>query len=152
MRVVVYLQNMWVKEPAKIQASLDRHKDNPMFWNKMCKLLLFAGCITGRRIKNAFGDLVNDMIFDETTKEIAGDSKKIFKPDYFHIESSLNRLKPDVVICFGAIATKAVTNVIENGGCEFVPAIISAPHPAARQPDTMDKLKTAAKQLRELLK
>lgn len=152
MRVVAYLQNMWVKEPDKVQALLDRHKDNPMYWNKMCKLLLFAGCITGRRIKDAFGDLVNDMIFDETTKEIAGDSKKIFKPDYFHIESSLNRLKPDVVICFGAIAAKAVTNVIDNGGCEFVPAIITAPHPAARQPDTVPKLKAAAKQLRELLK
>lgn len=152
MKVLAFLQNMWVKDPAKVQVSLDRWKDTPEFWNRMVASLLFSGCITGRRIKTAFGDdLAFSIIYDECTKEIADNPKVILKPDFEHIANTIKRIKPDVIITFGNHAYKAVTSMYESGAIFYhtVPTckIIVSPHPAARQPDTLDKLKAVAEKL-----
>ena len=82
--IVAFMQNMWVKDPVKVQAMIDRHPDK---WNWYVKAFLFSGCITGRRIKQAFGEeLANSIIYEECTKEIADNPKTICKPDLKHIE------------------------------------------------------------------
>jgi len=95
MKILVFLQNMWVKNPLKVKKILAK---NPEKWNEICKDLLFMGCITGKRIKAAFGDLTDNMIFDETTKEIADNPKVVLKADLSHISDTIKRIKPDIIL------------------------------------------------------
>ena len=137
--ILAFLQNLWVKDP---RYTYDFFKKYPNSRNNIIKSLLFMGCLTGRRIKKAFGwELADRIIYDECTKEIANNPKTICNPDLEHIKETLNKFKPDRVITFGAIAYKAVSKVFPKD------KIFKSPHPAARQKNTMDKLKSIAKEL-----
>jgi len=137
--------------PAKVQAALKR-SDNPDTWNQWCKILLFQGCITGKRIKAVFGDLVDDMIFDQSTKEILNNPREVPKADLKHMRNTILRIRPDTIITFGNHTTKALHKIITSPDMWYhirIPKIIfNAPHPAARQPDTIAKLKSVAEKLR----
>lgn len=129
--ILAFLQNMWVTNPASAYGTLAR---NPKLWNGMVKSFLFMGCITGQRIRAAFGaDLADKIIYDECTTEIADNPKTICKPDDKHIKFTIEKINPDVVVTFGDIAYKAVRPL-------FTGKVIRSPHPAARQPGTMAKL------------
>lgn len=154
MVVLAFLQNMWVKDPEKVQQSLDRHLDNPMFWNRMTKGLLFSGCKTGRVLIQTFGtDLIENIIFDECTKEICNNPKTIPTPDLIHIETTLLRLKPDIIITFGKIAFNTINNFTPELQARTILnyRIIEAPHPAARQPITINKLREVAEKLKAIM-
>lgn len=151
MKILVFMQNMWVKEPAKVQVVLDRHKDKPDFWNRMVKSLLFSGCITGKRIKQAFGDLTTDMIFDESTKEILNNPRDVPKADLVHMRNTILRIRPDAILTFGNHAAKGLDKIITSPYVFYhirIPKhIFNAPHPAARQPETITRLKNIAQSI-----
>lgn len=130
-----FLQNMYVKDPAKVQQAINK-SDDPNVWEFWVKALLFSGCLTGKRIKAAFGDLADNIIYDECSREIADNPKTICKADPKHIKRSLIKHKPNIVIAFGNHAYKALQPF-----SMYYDTIIKAPHPAARQTDTLDKLK-----------
>jgi len=138
---VAFLQNMWVKNPERVRADIQRHGEG--FRLRFMKYALFAGCVTGRRLKAAFGDLCDEIVWEETTREIAGDPKTIFPAQPDHIRAVLEKYKPDVVLTFGAIARLVVLPLWSG-------RLIAAPHPAARQPDTIAKLQAAAAELRKV--
>lgn len=143
--ILAFLQNLWVKNPVKVQDMFDR---NPERRNDLLRFLLFHGGLTGKRIKQAFGeDLAYEIIYEECTKEIANNPKTICKPDLKHIEESLLRIDPDLVITFGDIAYKSILKNTVYGL-----TIIKAPHPAARQSDTVHKLKLVAKRINQFIK
>lgn len=133
--IMGFLQNMWVKDPAKVQAALNR-SDDPNVWEFWVKALLFSGCLTGKRIKSAFGSLADNIIYDECSKEIADNPKTICKPNPDHIKRSLIKHEPNIVIAFGNHAYKALLPF-----SMYYDMIIKSPHPAARQPDTIQKLR-----------
>lgn len=54
--VVAFMQNMWVRDPARVRAIIDRHGEEAR--RKLIYQFLFAGCISGRRLKTAFGNLI----------------------------------------------------------------------------------------------
>lgn len=150
MTILAFLQNLWVKDPQQLRDILDR---NPHHRLDMIRRLLFCGCLTGRRIISCFGeDLVKHMIFEETTREIAGDARTILPPDPEHIRGCLENHRPKIVLAFGDIARKAVLPVwsacmpAEEGDI-----LLFSPHPAARQADTVAKLQAVAGQLRGML-
>ena len=150
MKILVFLQNMWVKNPDRVKKILDK---NPELWNSLCKDFLFMGCITGKRIQNAFGELIEFMIFDETTKEIADSPKTIYKPDYMHIMNSVKLNKPNIILTFGNIAFDAVkTSYKMSPGNFATETIIKCIHPAARQPQTIYELNYIADSIRDLIK
>ncbi len=148
--ILCFLQNMWVRDPEKVRAWLDK---NPDLWNRAVAGFLFAGCLTGRRIRTCFGDeLIGQMTFEECTKEIAGDSRTVCPPDPKHIKASLEKHRPRVVVTFGQVARDAVTPIWNQ--LEFAAAgdiLLYCPHPAARQKSTVEKLKKAAKEIRSVL-
>ncbi len=171
MTILCFLQNMWVREPEKVRAWLEK---NPDLWNRAVAGFLFAGCLTGRRIKACFGeDLLEKMTFEECTKEIAGDSRTVCSPDPKHIKACLEKYKPRVVVTFGRVAEEAVQPIFKDWVTAVVNHQISAgpikslkeikisgklftsfiacPHPAARQKDTVENLKKAAKDIRDYL-
>ncbi len=151
MTILCFLQNMWVREPKKVRAWLDK---NPDLWNGAVAGFLFAGCVTGRRIRTCFGDeLIRKMTFEECTKEIAGDSRTVCESDPEHIRAALENHQPKIVVTFGKIAADALDNVCyetKTGRPGVIP-IIHCPHPAARQADTVEKLKNAAADIKRLL-
>ena len=105
---------------------------------------LFAGCLTGRRLKLAFDSLVGEIVWDEASPEIGGCHSSVFPADPAHIKSILEAEQPDIVLAFGGIAIPALR--------ELKPKILlEGPHPAARQSDVMARLQSMAANLRGLL-
>ena len=141
--VVAFMQNMWVRNPAKVRESIER-----MHWMKrdeyrlrLIRYCLFAGCVSGRRLKAAFGGLCDEIIWEEATNEIADNPRVVLPPVPRHIECVLDHFNPDVVITFGRVASDAVAKI-------WPAKLIRCCHPAARQPDTTAKLLAAAGELR----
>jgi hypothetical protein len=122
MTIVAFLQNQWFKNPESIRAMYER---NPERREKLNKLFLFAGCLTGKRLRAAFGDLCNEIIWENASREIGGKSSANFKPDPAHIKAVLDKHKPDLILLFGKNATHGVTQHWSG------PKIIY-PHPANR--------------------
>lgn len=140
--VLSFLQNMWARDPARVYAGIERYGET--YRRRAIYYSLFAGCLTGRRLKAAFGDQVADIEWDEATREIASDSKRICKPQPGHIRATLVHYEPAIVLTFGGVASEAVAAI-------WTGPIIRAPHPAARQADVPQKLAQAAASLREFL-
>jgi hypothetical protein len=143
MKILAFLQNQWFKNPARVKEMYERHPD---LRNQYIARFLFMGCLTGRRLQSALGtELCEQIIWEETSKEIGGFSASVFPADHDHIRNAIETHLPDVVLCFGKIAGDGVRAVC----CELKvrhPAVMFAPHPAAR-----DNPVPAIKALRESL-
>jgi hypothetical protein len=142
--ILAFMQNMWVRDPRRVQAMIDRQPDEVKrreFRSQIIKRLLFAGCKSGRVLRSVFGDWCDKIIWEEASPLIAGDSRTICPPDAAHINQALIYHAPSIVITFGKIAGDAVAPLWNNS------QFIRAPHPAARQPDTRAKLMVARDRL-----
>lgn len=136
MIALAFLQNMWVRDPDRVRALIEKHGEE--YRTRFMHQALFSGCLTGRRIKAAFGDeLLRTIHFEEASREIAGDSKTICQPDPDHIRKTLDQHQPRIVLTFGKVASEAVAPLWSGRS-------IQIPHPAARQPETVMRLKAAA--------
>jgi hypothetical protein len=117
----------------------------------MLRRLLFAGCVTGRRLQAAFGPMCDELVWEETTREIAGDPRTVLPADKTHIIKVLCRFDPPVVIAFGAHAGTALRALFDDIGWSAVHCgvkLLFAPHPAARHRTTPDLLRLAADNVR----
>lgn len=132
---VAFLQNMWCRDPEMVRDGVARWGNR--YWRRATYQFLFAGCVTGRRLKKAFGPLIDQIEWEEATREIAGDSKTICLPQPEHIRAVLEELKPRVVLTFGNVAGDAVAAI-------WTGPLIRVRHPAARQANTVTKLNEAA--------
>src|SRR5574337_465669 len=143
MTIPCFLQNVWVKDAQGLRDIFARHPENRV---GIIRRLLFYKCLTGRRILVCFGeDLINHMIFEEASLEIADDPRTVCPPDPEHIHICLEKYRPQVILTFGRVATDAVRPIwgYWNMPPDRISRFISCPHPAARQKDTVDKLKAA---------
>jgi hypothetical protein len=143
MRIVAFMQNLWVRDPERVLYLIARHGEN--YRRRLIAYALFAGCASGRRLKATFGDeLCRRITWEEASREITGNPEACPPADPVHIANALKHYKPDIVICFGHIAGDAVEPLWRG-------KLIGAPHPAARQHDTMLKLGLAADALRNIV-
>jgi hypothetical protein len=146
--IVAFLQNMWVRNPARINEMLRRERvngDSEALRLRLIEYCLFAGCVTGRRLKKAFGqELIDQIVWEETTREIADNPKTIFPAQPEHILGVIIKHSPVAIVTFGKIAEVAVRPLW--GG-----KLISAPHPAARQADVPSRLSAIGSELKALL-
>jgi hypothetical protein len=136
--IVAFLQNLWAHDTERVKALLENRDEQ--YRRQIIKQLLFAGGLTGRRLRSTFGNLCEVIVWEEASREIAGNSHMICQPEPAHIQTVIDQLKPDVVIAFGRVAGDAVATAW--------PAVIRAPHPAARQAGVVEKLRQIAAQLR----
>lgn len=148
MKIVAFMQNMWVREPQRIHDQLARVK--PSQREKLRSMLihycLFAGCLTGRRLKAAFGDeLCEEIIWDEASPVICDNARHIPPADAVHILEVLKRHEPDIVIAFGKSARAALKELWQGH-------LICSPHPACRRIEDLLYLHQAARELHSLLK
>lgn len=142
MKILAFMQNMWVNDPERVKRLIAKYGDN--YRRRLIAYALFAGCTSGRNLKATFGwGLCQQIEWEEASPEITGIPNVKVPADPAHINAALAHHNPDVVICFGRIACDAVQDLWKG-------PIVLAPHPAARQPDNMDRLRAAAAQLRRV--
>jgi hypothetical protein len=151
MNILGLLENQWFHDPARVRAILAEKKAQGVvplmrYRERLVAVGLFGGCVTGRRIKNAFGhDLVHAMTWEESTPEIAGDPGQKFPPDSLHVREVIEFHGIEVAVAFGRSAQMAIQGLLPAN------RIIKAPHPANRSPETMEQLREAAQRLRDIL-
>ena len=142
MKVVAFLQNLWVKDPAHVEKFFRRY---PEMRERMLRKLLFYRCKTGRVLKAGLGEkLCDEIVWEESTTQIAGDARTVFPPDHKHIEDVIKKHQPEVVIALGKVASQAVFEVISESMDRLMLKMefCSAPHPCARPPlDPIGRLK-----------
>lgn len=134
MKIVAFLQNMWFRDPERMKKIfVDQfHSDREHF----IRTWLFWSCLTGKRLRSIFGeDLCDEIIWEEQSPEIGGKSSASFPADYSHIRRVLTKHQPQIVIAFGVKAKQALCKIKteDRANWEF----LSAPHPAARSPNTV---------------
>lgn len=95
------MQNMWAREPERVKAMFARH---PGQRNELIKRLLFAGGLSGQRLRETFGELCDMIIWEEANVKIFGTSNGMMAADIGHIKNAIGIHKPDLIICFGKIA------------------------------------------------
>src|SRR5262245_3366222 len=101
MTILAILQNQWLKDPEAVQQIYDRHLDRR---NCLIAMYLFMGCLTGRRLQEAFGELCEDIVWEEASPKVGGSSASKFPADPQHIAGAIEKHRPDMILCFGAIA------------------------------------------------
>lgn len=144
MITVAFMQNMWVTDPVRVERCIAQFGES--YRRRLIHYALFAGCLSGQRLKATFGeDLCKKIIWEESSRVITGQASAAPPADPVHIATVLERFNPAVVLCFGRIACEAVPPLYIGG------RLILAPHPAARQVATVMKLRDAGAELRALL-
>lgn len=151
MKVLAFLQNQWFKDPDHVREILKR---TPAARQRIITYSLFAGCKTGRVLKAALGEeWCRKIVWEEASPEIGGQASAAFPADRQHILDVIVREQPTVILAFGKIAADAV-----NSLCPIhrltPPAtiinIITAPHPAARNLDTLELLRNVRAMLEKM--
>lgn len=144
MKILAFLQNQWFKNPDKVRAIYAR---NPELRNDLIRRFLFMGCASGRNLESAFGEaLCREIIWEESSPQVGGFSGSNFGGDADHVRAAIEKHAPDVVLCFGKVASEVVRSVC----CEVRvphPAVMYAPHPASRQ-NPMPELRAIANTLK----
>jgi hypothetical protein len=144
MKIVAFLQNQWFRDPERIKRIIERttereategQKDAQAVREYYISSFLFMGCVTGRRLKQCLGEeLCDDIVWEEISKEVGGQSSAVFPADLKHMRFVIDRHRPDVVLAFGKAATDALKEI--RPACD----VISGPHPAARFNDILQRL------------
>lgn len=128
MKILAVLQNQWFHNPEKVKAIIER---TPKARRKIITYSLFAGCRTGRVLKQVFGDdCARRFVWEEASREIGGHASSSFPADPAHLQAVLDEVHPDVVLAFGRIASDALAKLVPQD------KLIAGPHPTARGPTT----------------
>jgi len=130
MKVLAIMQNQWVKNPEVLRATLQR---KPEWRRNMIARLLFAGCRSGKVLKQVFGERIGEIVWEEASPKIGGESSSKFPADIPHIRTAIIELAPDVVLAFGKVASEAMMKICADQEHTYPPFnLIIGPHPAAR--------------------
>lgn len=141
--IVAILQNTWARDPATVQAMLDR---DPATRAVKVALLLFGfGCRSGQRLRTAFGDLCDSIVWENACPIVSGPRAPTPAPDCNHVARVLDRYDPALILAFGRVACWAVEGAPARTG--FVTRFYG-PHPAARHASVIADLNAMAVQLR----
>lgn len=135
MKIVAIMQNQWFKKPDVVAQIFARHPEAG-FREKFIARTLFMGCKTGKMLMRYLGeDLCNQIIWEEASRQIGGQSDSVFPPDIPHLQDCLDRHQPDALIAFGSIAKEGITNLRNKPNQVFCCC-----HPTARGIDVASQL------------
>lgn len=141
MKVLAVMQNQWFRDPEAIKRILAK---KPHWRRQLVARFLFAGCKSGRVLKQVFGDRINSIVWEEASPQIGGHSSACFPADVEHLQRALDEVQPDVVMAFGKIAEAGLRGMFRAD------RLLIGPHPAARDPNTLPKLRAMAETLASL--
>ncbi len=154
MKTVAFLQNQWFKNPERIARM---YEGNTL--DQRCRrdqMFLFYRCLTGRRLRHAFGEEVclgRDIVWANASPKIGGKSSAKFPADPEHMLSILEYFNPKIVITFGAIAQDGWKEVCRQSVFELYEPLnhLHGPHPAARHSAVISELRSIADQWKKLV-
>lgn len=103
MKILAFLQNQWTVDPERMVDFYAQPGHDNLDWRaEMNRRLLFAGCLSGRRLSVAFGqEACCNIIWENASKRVGGVSSSVFPPDEQHIREVIEHHKPDFVVVFG---------------------------------------------------
>lgn len=133
------LQNQWVRDPARVQSVLARH--DAAFRRRYLGALLFFGSLTGKRLRTAFGDWCERIVWENASPVIGAKSNDAPSPDLQHVRLAIAEVQPQIILTFGQRARWAI------GRTDWRGPIIAGPHPAARMTGIAERLAAMRKQL-----
>lgn len=147
MKIVAFLQNMWVKNSRTVW-NVMKHDATSDVREKMIAYALFAGCLTGRRLRDYLGvKLCEEIVWQEASTAVSTDPKLYFPPEPVHIRAVLNKHKPNVVLCFTKAGEGIIRTMLDDG-MTFIPCV----HPACRANNVFEKLTGVRKAIEALSK
>lgn len=151
MTIVAFLQNMWVRDAAQIRSMINRDTTGRLR-ERLVRYSLFAGCLTGRRLKAAFGELCDEIVWEEASPVIDDNAKRYHPPVEAHIRAVLAKHQPGIVLCLTKRGEPALKAIVEAASTalrpiRFIPSI----HPAARGPGAVLQLAAAAVKVQRLV-
>lgn len=145
MKILAIMQCQWFRDPDKVRRDHERLREQrgddfaEKYRRRLIHYALFAGCKSGRVLRQVFGELCDRIVWEEASREIGGQSSACFKADPAHIRKRIEEEEPDIIICFGKVAGDAVAPL----PAEWSFRGIYAPHPAARHATVIEELKDA---------
>lgn len=143
-KVLAVLQNQWFRDPEKVKAIIAR---TPAARRKIITYSLFAGCRTGRVLRDVFGvERCRSIVWEEASPEIGGHASSVFPADTAHLRAVLDCVRPSIVLAFGKIACDALSRMVDGHD------LVVGPHPVARGADTLPRLRIMASCLENMLK
>ena len=145
MTTVAFLQNQWFHNPDNVRRMLAKRPESR---ERLIRYALFAGCLTGRRLKAAFGDGIDEITWEEISPEIGGHASSVFPADANHVVAVLDKYQPTLVLTFGKLATDCIARI--RAGGYGISHTLSGPHPAARVGDVVGMLRTMAERWRAI--
>jgi hypothetical protein len=153
MKILAFLQNQWFKPSSikTIERMYATHGATPEGRASVNARLLFYRSLTGRRLKAAFGDLCDSIVWEEASRRVGDKSTSKFPADPQHVVAVIEHFKPSIVLTFGSIALNGVLAALplfaaKTSPCRF--EVISAPHPACRNWQVTRDLNNAAVRVR----
>lgn len=133
MKVLAIMQNQWLHDPERMRRLITKY---PNARRRAIALALFAGCRSGRVLRQVFGpEWCSAITWDEASREIGGHAASVFSADLEHLRATLAEIAPDVVLAFGRIACEALATI------QPAALLIGGPHPVARGADTLPRLR-----------
>lgn len=145
MKILAFLQNMWVRDPERTLAMISNSSTPLKLRRRMQHYALFAGCLTGRRLKSYLGDLTDSIIWEEASLEITATSNAKVTSDLDHMRSCIVAENPDIIVTFGRIAKEAVVLIAPQAR-----TLVYSPHPAARNKLDQARFREAVQRLVKL--
>lgn len=152
MRVLAFLQNMWVL-PHQVRF-VSRWDPTSIQRERMITYALFAGCITGRRLRAAFGEFLCDSIrWQEASPVIANSPRDYYPPDRDHILAVLHKHQPGLVLGLTQRGWPIIKDICSTWNTSRDKALIllACPHPAARHPSAFAELQETGNQIHQLV-
>ena len=147
MKIVAFLQNQWFRDPDAARRMYERSSHPRHRLNARC---LFAGCKTGRVLRKVFGDLCDDIIWENASAEIGGCSSSAFDPDLSHMADVICEHRPDVVLVFGTYAQAGLAKAEILMGDAMPDRVFRLPHPISRIRGGLQRLRDAATTLQTI--
>lgn len=158
MRTVAILQNQWFDNPQKIQGMYDGRLSQCETAGQRIEararldhLFLFYKCLTGRRIKRAFGEDFTKIVWVNASLKIGDRSASKFPHDIPHLIAVIKHYNPQCIMTFGRIAREAYVELHDKHHQVVASRRwLCGPHPASRQANIVEEMKLIAKQWRKL--
>lgn len=150
--ILAFMQNMWLKNPSTFWERYNRlviseGREKADSW-RLCfiETALFFRCITGKRLQATFGeDLIEQIVWEESTRSIGSTAKKSFPADLTHMRQAIAHHQPKIIVTFGKVAGDALGAVWHGASERCV-------HPAARGAHVIEELTQTARRLRDYVR
>ena len=145
MKIVAFLQNPWFREGTPDNV-IQRYRDDQRFHRKILLLSM-----SGKRLHKAFGDLYNEIHWDNTNWRAVHHAAGKLYPDFKHMANVVSNQEPDMIIAVGNQAWDSCIALLKTGVFRKPCVIVRCHHPNARH-HTQDDLNEIAQGVRNTLK